>query len=480
MFWKQSKISRPTLVVIIATALFVAFFGLSSWYRQVNLITSQYDMGNMDQVLWQSLHGRWFQTADPSHPNLVYRTTFHADFLLLAYLPFYAIWADPRTLMIVQLLAVASGVIPLFWLARKKLGAPVGALLSVLYLFYPAQLWGMTFDVHAVVLAVPIFLWAWWAATKRNWWLYYPLIFFALLAKEEVGLVVAAMGFYWFWRPKYRTMGIISMVVGLSWTALMLGWAIPAARHHSGHFGLEYYAAYGSTFTEIIKNVLTHPGQVLADLFGYSGMTIHRQLLLPLGLLPLVGLPILILALPELIINLLSNNPSQHQIYFQYMSVIIPFVFLATIDGWARARSWLLRRPRWPLYKLLVVGVIGLAAISIYRWSPLPGTRHSYEAMRVFIASPYRADIAVVKQTLKSTDRVATTNALAPQFSRRDWIWSFPNDLDQADAVIVLEGGNFEVLPRLKISAAVQELRKNPDFTLVYNRGPFWYFRKKT
>ena len=137
MNFHARRIQRPTWVVIAATALFILFFCATNWARQVNLVTSQFDMGNMDQTLWHSLHGRWFQMTSPMHPVLELRSSVHADYLLLAYLPFYALFPDPRTPLVLQVLAVASGVIPLYFLARKRLSARAGALLVIAYVCTP-------------------------------------------------------------------------------------------------------------------------------------------------------------------------------------------------------------------------------------------------------------------------------------------------------------------------------------------------------
>lgn len=478
----RSPLRRPSVIVWVAIGLFVLFFGSANWFRQVNLHTAQFDMGNMDQILWHSLHGNWFHFTDPAHPVNVARVAYHADYLLLSYLPFYALFPDPRTPLLLQVLAVASGAIPLFWLARKKIGGDAAALLSALYLLYPTLGWATIFDVHAVVLTMPIFLWAWWAATERQWWFYYPLILLAVLAKEEVGVIVAAMGLYWIWRPGYRIMGMITIVIGLGWSALMLGWAIPNARHVPGHFALEYYAYLGGNYSEVLKNIIFHPQLILDRLYSWDAFSMLKTLLLPVGLVAILGLPVLLVAAPAFLINLLSTNSAQHTIYFHYLTTIVPFVFLASTEGLAFARrclrAWKPGWPHLPLERTAVIGITLLSLFAVSRWSPLPGGEHHYDVLKPFTPSPYRKDIRLVQETLRPTDRVVATSNIVPQFSRRDWIWGFPNDLDQADAVIVLEGGGFELVRQQEISRLVRELADNPQFRLVHQREQFWYFRK--
>lgn len=470
-----------TRIVVVAIIIFCLYFGLVNWLRQDNLITSQFDMGNMDQVLWHSLHGQWFLMNSPTGATQHLRTAIHADYLLLAYLPFYAIFPDPRTMLVLQVLCVASGAIPLFWLARKKLGPTLGAAVAIAYLFYAPLEYAVIFDVHAVVLATPLLLWAWWAAAEKRWWVYYASIALAVVAKEQVGLVIAAMGVYWGWRPGYRTMGMSSIILGIGWTALMLGWAIPSARNAPGHFALGYYEQFGGSFGDIIKNIFARPDQTLADVFSGQSFSLYRALLFPVGLLALFGWPIIV-ALPELAVNLLSNNANQKTIFFQYMSVITPFIFLATIDGATRLQRWVpVWKKRWPRISVrdwAITGISSLAIAAVWFWSPLPLTHHHWDAVKVFYPSPYKNDVKYVQRLVKPTDRVVTTNNLGPQFSRREQIWGFPNDLDKADAIVILQGARYDLLPPAEINDAVLALTTDPRFTLVYHRELFWYFRR--
>ena len=62
------------------------------------------------------------------------------------------------------------------------------------------------------------------------------------------------------------------------------------------------------------------------------------DLLSPLVFLPLLAPLILIAIVPELLLNMLSNDPSQYSIFYQYTAVITPFLIVAMIGGIARAR----------------------------------------------------------------------------------------------------------------------------------------------
>lgn len=475
-------IKQPVFWLMVAVSLFVIYFGLTVYLRQKNLFTAQYDLGNMMQVMWQSLHGRWFQMVDPGNAMLVSRASIHTDFLLLAYLPFYAVWTSPLTLLFGQVIAVASGAIPLFLLARKKLSARFGLTMAVLYLMYPPLQWAVIFDVHAVVLVTPLIIWGWWAIDARRWW---PAgIFFglALLGKEEIGLVVALSAIYWLRDRATRRFALTMLVAGIGWSVFMVGWVIPNARNFPGHFALGYYSAYGSTSSEILRTIVTKPWIIIRDILNADALTYYAKLLIPVGGLAVLGLPVILLAAPEITINVLSSNENLRTIFFHYTSAITPFVFLATVIGSAFWYRWGQQRLSARLFqKLYRIGVIVLfcsSAVSIWRWAPLPGTMHHHDVIGFFRESPYRASIDVLHKLIPPNEKLSVTSNVAPQFANRDYIWGFPRRLDLAEGIIVLRGGHFDQEPKGVINQKVAELLVDPEWVLIYRRSEIFYFRR--
>lgn len=464
--------------VVTAIIAFVAFFSLSAWYRQVNLYTAQFDMGNMEQVLWQTTHGRVFQFTSPIYARHESRLAVHSDFLLLILTPFYALWSDPRMLMIVQVLAVASGAIPLFRLAAAKAGRRLGGLLAVGYLLYPPLLWATTFDVHAVVFATPLLLWAWWALETKRPTMYAITIGLALLSKEEVGLAIGVLGFIILFKKKLRGIGLATIAAGFGWSILMIGWAIPAARNAPGHFAIGYFEELGDSTGKILTTVFTHPTHILRRLMSMQSLGYAAMLLGPVGWLALLGWPWLLAAAPSVGINLLSENTNLQSVFFHYTAIITPFVFLAAADSLRMLRIRFAGHG-WPRY--ILAAWCGAWAIGmVWAWAPLPGLRFSHDALMVFTASPYRQDIAKIRSMVKPTDRLALTNNIAPQFTARDYAWSFPASLDQADGAVILLGGQHDIVAPNDVLAGVQKLKTDPTWSLVYQRGEFYYFRRVT
>src|SRR6516164_10813081 len=82
-----------------------------------------FDLGNMDQVLWNTIHGRFFQftnqTIDWYGPPT--RLAIHFEPIILPLSLLYAFHADPRILLVFQTLVLGAGAFPVFLLTRKYL-----------------------------------------------------------------------------------------------------------------------------------------------------------------------------------------------------------------------------------------------------------------------------------------------------------------------------------------------------------------------
>ena len=92
-----------------------------------------FDLGNMNQAVWNTLHGNPFRFTnrglDWFGPPT--RLGIHVEPILLLLAPFYLIHSGPETLIVIQNVAMALGAIPLFMLSLRRL--PTLPLLGVAF-----------------------------------------------------------------------------------------------------------------------------------------------------------------------------------------------------------------------------------------------------------------------------------------------------------------------------------------------------------
>ena len=116
--------------------LFIITFTWLAMLRHYSFNSSGFDLGIYDQVTWNTLHGRFFFYTTTGRPALHFSNHVSPNILLLA--PFYLIYSGPETLLFLQTAAIALGGLPLFWLARERLGSGLAGLtLLAAYLLFP-------------------------------------------------------------------------------------------------------------------------------------------------------------------------------------------------------------------------------------------------------------------------------------------------------------------------------------------------------
>ena len=114
LLWSRS----PTAVLLGMISVYLVVFGRLTWEMQSNFGTFTYDMGIFDQEIWQaSRFGSTFlSTRGLSMWGL------HVNPVVYLLVPFYWLGAGPHFLYVVQTVALASGAIPLWLLARDRFG----------------------------------------------------------------------------------------------------------------------------------------------------------------------------------------------------------------------------------------------------------------------------------------------------------------------------------------------------------------------
>ena len=94
----------PAVAVWLMIAAYVAFFG-SLTIRQHNAFeTTAFDLGNVDQAVWNTRQGRPF--AMTNIEGLENRLGTHVEPILLPVSLLYFVWSDPRALLLLQTVVI--------------------------------------------------------------------------------------------------------------------------------------------------------------------------------------------------------------------------------------------------------------------------------------------------------------------------------------------------------------------------------------
>jgi uncharacterized membrane protein len=322
------------LVITLAlAAVYIGVFATVSILRYVNFHYSG-DTADYAQMLWNTVHGRILQKTNLYGVGNGLRGGHAEPLLILLAIP-YAIVPDPRTMLFLQTLALASGG-PLTYAVARVHGHTqrVALGLATFYLVFPLVHYANIWDFHPDPFSVPALFGALLAFDLRRWRLLALCIAIILLTKEQMVLFALGLGVYW-WRCRGdRRVG--QMVIGaaiLYAVCVLLPWLLLTAGQFSHDYGSYFsdvqQAAQGSGHS---GGRLAAIGALLGQQFRYQNLILA---LLPTGFLFVFDASAIVVILP--VAGLFVSNEFTNDFWFHHYVTSVPFLLYGT--------SKVLRRP---------------------------------------------------------------------------------------------------------------------------------------
>jgi len=431
-------VKKTTLLVWLLIALYAGWFASQSVLRHQSLHSTGYDLGNVDQALWNTLRGRplyftnWEGREDTF--RVPSRLAMHVEPIYFLIAPLYWLWSDPRALLILQAVVVALGAWPAYRLAQTATGSVyAGVVFAAVYLLFPALQGAVLFDFHAVTLAAATLLFAlYFLHTRRCGW----FALFAVLTmacKEDMPAIVGLMGLYIFAVQRERLWGLITMGVAAIWFLVANLVVVPAYNIS----GISPFVRMYQHVTAVVlgrgldtgSRIAHHGAPELAGLTRGNLFYVLR-LLLPGAFLSLFSPGVLLMTLPTLAINLLSDSPNMHKLEaYHYAAPAVPLVVGSAILGTAWLAQRLGRkngahRSRWTVV-LATVALLCSSGYSYLRgYLPLSALYQPYRM------TDHARRLAKVAALVPPDAAISVQNNLNPHFTQRSRITLFPYSLD--------------------------------------------------
>lgn len=443
----------PALVLALLVSLYAAVVGPETVRQHQKLETRAYDMGALENVFWNSVHGRPFENAFAGGSHL----GLHASFIYAVLFPVYAAIPKTETLLWAQTLLLALAAVPLFLLARRRLGDGIALVLGALWLWHPALAGANFYDFHELAFAPVLFFAAALALDARRPGLLALACVLLVSVKEDQTLLVAGLGLYALLSGRRRE-GIALVAGGAASFFLLTRVVIP---HFAG--GPSSYDWYydellpgGGSATDLAIAVLSHPGRALLIALKPAKLLYVAQLLGPLAFLPLLSPGALALVAAPLGLALLATRPYLTQIGFHYALAVLAPAFAGAVVVLGRVREE--GRPHLVRAALAASVVLSLAAG--WAWGLAGPRRHVAGGFRVVAFGLTNeefaryAEVREVAASLPEDAFVAASETLVPHVARRrrvatvrypasaigaDYLWLLGGDVG-----LVGPGGPFE------------------------------------
>jgi len=309
-------------------ALILLFSGMLAWLsvaRYEGYNAGILDLGVMTQAIWSGTQGSpLLLTAPDVGPRS--RLNVHVELIYYLLGPFYNLWPDPRTLLIIQALLFGLGAFPVYALSLRRIASPSWALcLTLIYLLYPTAQTSVLYDLHGDTLAMPLLLFVLDALDRQAWPSYAVYVALALSCKFYVALPLLGIGLYALLWGKQKQVGWLTIGVAIFYGAgaffgirPLFAPPFPDAPSVSSGGYLKHY------FGSLEGFWATLPARIL------HGSIVFGPLLLFLWR----GWRWLLPAFPIAAAALISTAPGPSYDYrYHHYALVVPFLLMATIDG---------------------------------------------------------------------------------------------------------------------------------------------------
>lgn len=250
--------------------------------------------------------------------------------ILIAIVPFYVIYDSPIMLLILQGLFTSLALIPVLQIAKYNgFDSEDRLYIGIFYIFNLFVWRAFRYNFHIEIL-YPLFLFsAFYTILKKRYILHTVFIILSLSVKEDAFLHCVMLESFILIFTNNRRIAFFNIMLSLLWGFIVLKVALPYLREGDSInvFINERYGHLGSSLTEIILYIISHPIEIFKMVFRESLF----RFLLSFGFLPLLYPKLALFGLPSIFIHLITNFPAQYKLHFYHSLPAIPFFVISTI-----------------------------------------------------------------------------------------------------------------------------------------------------
>lgn len=399
-------------------ALIVAYairFSLLSVQVHDGYGTPAYDMAIPDQGIWLLAH------FHAPFSTVMGRNVFadHTSFIFVLLVPLFWVYPHTAALLVAQSVLLAAAAIPIYLYARRRLDSTALATgLAAAYLLNPALQWGNLEQFHVECFTTLLIALALYAALESRFRLLLVVVGLLFLCKEDVGLLVAPLAVWVWWRRDRRIGGWIlgaTVVWSLIASEVIIRSMVGVTNVHTGRI------PFGG-LTGTVRTAFAHPAKFFNYLWNadrpYTRPFYVWQMFVAFGWSFFYSPEVATIALLAIGDNVLTSWPYSHQIYYHYSMPIVPVLAFGTVFAVGAMGSQYGRRVATSL-------VVACSLTACVVWGLAPFSQHTYAHM-----SPNSPEVHDIDTVLRSLPRNADVSAYYPYVSHIDHrvnIYMWPN-----------------------------------------------------
>lgn len=427
--WKKTDelIKTKNIYLRITIGLTVAFFlFVSAWTvgRVYSFGSPTFDLGIFSQMFY-NMKETGLPMTTVERDGLLSHFAVHVSPIYYLMLPFYWLFPTPATLQILQALVITSAIIPLWKIGKHHgLSEIQRMLICILLLLYPAFSGGTSFDIHENCFLTPLILWTFYGIDKKNSIITAMAGTLILLVKEDAAVYVAVIALWLIIKTilRFKELDKKNLFTGIIMLAVSIGWFLMIttylAKHGDGIMTDRYNNFMydgSSSLSTVIKSIILNPMKAI-----YECVDAEKLKFIAMTLLPLLGLPLItrryeryILMIPYVLVNLMSDYPYQHDIFFQYTFGSTAFLFYLTVVNLEDLKI------NWKRISVLVVAT-GISAFCFYTVVLPVGLQCPLQAIQ---HQKYYQNIRDTLDTIPEDASVTATTFYTTHLSQREILY---------------------------------------------------------
>ena len=251
------------IIYIIAAVFYMLIAGTFTVLRYVNYSAPGFDFG-----IWAQMFHNMKTTLEPvttvERNMTLSHFAVHFSPIYYLYLPFYFFFPYPVTLQVLQVITVASGIIPVYLLCKKfGLSKSATACFGIIFALFPTVATGCYYDLHENCFLIPLILWLFYAIEKDDIKGIIILSLLTMLVKEDAAVYVACIGLFTiFGKRKYikgTVMTVSAVVYFLVVTMLMQKYGLGVMTYRYSNFMVDG----AGSLMDVIRNFVTNPAYAI-------------------------------------------------------------------------------------------------------------------------------------------------------------------------------------------------------------------------
>jgi len=369
------KLNDKATVFIVAAlgVAFAVFVSLITVYRYLSFYTPNFDFGIFVNM-FHNMRTRFLPYVTSERNLLLSHFAVHISPIYYLMLPFYLLFPHPQTLQILQAVILASGIVPLYLLAKHKgLSNKTIVFLSFLYALYPALSSGCYYDLHENCFLTALLFWTFYFCEKKKYILLYIFAFLVLLVKEDASIYIAFFAFYIILsnlsKKNYKASLHGCRLFLLAAAYFVFCWFM-MSKYGYGIMDKDRYGNYipdDGNILSMVKTVLINPGYVFTQLLTADKLIYMSKMLLPLAFIPFMMKKVsrFTLLFPLVLMSLMTNYGYQFDLRFQYQFGVLAFLFYMTVLNISEMESF---------NKRYTLSFAAIATVMIFCLNSLPAS----------------------------------------------------------------------------------------------------------